>query len=122
MNLSASAIRALIVVAAGAAAWAGVAASSPHAPAPGYADASQCTPIRPQQVVQTKAKTVSLAFLVDANGEVQDTRLIRSSGQQELDQATLDAFRRCTFHPSVFRGQPQRSWVMLSYRWELPID
>ncbi|MGV7207075.1 energy transducer TonB [Oxalobacteraceae bacterium A2-2] len=72
--------------------------------------------------VQTKAKTVSLALLVGANGEVQDARLTRSSGLQELDQATLDAFRRCTFHATLFRGQPQLPWVMLSYRWELPKD
>lgn len=85
----------------------------------GYADTQACEPVRPEGAEKnTKTRKVSFAFLIGPDGEIQQSKLTRSSGDKLLDQATLEAWQKCTFHPAAVAGHTQISWVMLSYKWK----
>jgi protein TonB len=58
--------------------------------------------------------TVVVKALVDKEGLVRDTRLLRSSGFDELDRAALDAAMLCRYSPAIQNGLPKAIWV--SYR------
>ena len=88
----------------------------------GYADTQACEPIRPENAVKNKnSSTVKLAFLIGVDGNIQQSKLTKSIGDKILDQAALDAWTKCTFHPASTRGHAQVSWVMLSYKWKAVI-
>jgi TonB family protein len=72
-----------------------------------------CPPIQPQGAAK---KAPSFAFLIDANGEVVQSKITKSSGDKGFDQYALQAFQKCTFHPATFQGKSEMSWVMLSYK------
>jgi len=93
-------------------------ASAQSAIVKGYADIDHCVPVRPDSVVEDgKPKAVSFAFLIGEDGKVQKTKVTKSSGNKQLDEAALVVFENCKFYPSLAYGQPQISWVMLTYRW-----
>jgi protein TonB len=56
--------------------------------------------------------------LVDADGTVADTRVLKSSGSAILDQAAMDAARRAKFSPAQFQGEPARVWVSIPYMFK----
>ncbi|HZV66742.1 MAG TPA: energy transducer TonB [Telluria sp.] len=82
-----------------------------------YADTEGCTPVRPQDAAKNEAGTVRVSFLVGADGAVQKSKIVKSSGYKDLDVATHEAYGKCTFHPAVARGQAQMSWIILEYKW-----
>ena len=55
--------------------------------------------------------TVTLWVLVDASGQVEDVRALRSSGQPELDRAAMDAIRRSRYSPARRAGAAVPSWT-----------
>jgi TonB family protein len=84
---------------------------------PTYADMQTCPPIQPQNVARAiHQKIPSFAFLIDANGEVVQSKLTKSSGDKDFDKDALQAFQKCTFHPATFHGKSEMSWVMLSHK------
>lgn len=60
---------------------------------------------------------VKLAVLVDAKGNVQDTKVISSSGHIALDKASLRASTACKFKPSSNGAEPV--WAQVQYKWVL---
>lgn len=64
--------------------------------------------------------TVYIAVLVTEDGNVNTVQLVLSSGVSALDNAALDAARRCRFKPGIHNGEPVMFWTTLSY--EFPLD
>lgn len=82
-----------------------------------YADMQTCPPIQPQDAARAiDQKTPSFAFLIDANGEVVQSKITKSSGDKHFDEEALHTFQKCTFHAATFQGKSEMSWVMLSYK------
>jgi D-alanyl-D-alanine endopeptidase (penicillin-binding protein 7) len=63
--------------------------------------------------------TVTVSFLVDVDGTVADSRLLRSSGFSGLDEAARSALHKCFFVPALRHGQPVREWAAVQYVWTL---
>ncbi len=60
---------------------------------------------------------VKLSVLVDAQGNVQDTKVISSSGSSALDKASLRASTSCKFQPASNGAAPV--WAQVQYKWVL---
>ena len=92
-------------------------------------------PVRTPAVVQAKAcekpeypsaslraqetGIVMLAFLIDVNGGVLESRVERSSGHRRLDDAALKALGLCKFQAATLDGKPERAWAKLEYEWKI---
>ena len=77
-------------------------------------------PDYPQSAIQAGLEgKVLLSFLVDVRGAVKDGRVLRSSGHRELDQAALDALKRCQFQPAEANGKAIERWSPVMYVWTL---
>jgi D-alanyl-D-alanine endopeptidase (penicillin-binding protein 7) len=61
--------------------------------------------------------TVTLSFLVDTNGTVLDSRVLRSAGFRDLDKAAQAALNLCRFSPAIRHGRPVRTWAPVQYVW-----
>jgi D-alanyl-D-alanine endopeptidase (penicillin-binding protein 7) len=88
---------------------------------PPIADFSSCRkPIYPQaDITAGHEGTVTVSFLVDTNGTVADSRLLRSSGFSGLDKAAQTALNKCRFNPAMKHGRPVREWTAVQYVWTL---
>ncbi|MCS0706467.1 energy transducer TonB [Massilia aurea] len=64
--------------------------------------------------------TTTVRFLIDIDGRVAQSNILKSSGDLSLDEAALSGLSRCRFKPAVRDGQPQRAWVPVQYVWLLP--
>jgi protein TonB len=63
------------------------------------------------------AGNVKLAVLVDAKGNVKDTKVISSSGYVALDKASQRASAGCKFKPATNGSEPV--WAQVQYNWVL---
>lgn len=63
--------------------------------------------------------TVVLRFLVGADGSVQSSQLLSSSGFERLDSAAKEAFMKCKFTPGTIDGVSVSSWVRQPFTWRL---
>lgn len=63
--------------------------------------------------------TVTLNFLIDAEGKVVESRVEASSGVERLDEAARKALSLCKFIPGTVDGKPEQSWHKLKYVWKL---
>ncbi|MGJ9420702.1 energy transducer TonB [Massilia sp. CMS3.1] len=63
--------------------------------------------------------TTTIRFLIDTDGSVAQSNILKSSGDLSLDEAALSALSKCRFKPAVKDGQPQRAWVPVQYVWSL---
>jgi TonB family protein len=61
---------------------------------------------------------VTLKLLIDADGAVVDSRVLRSSGHEALDEAARVAMLKCHFNPGLKDGKPVKAWLMLQYVWK----
>ena len=62
---------------------------------------------------------VTLGFLVNENGKVKDSKVIKSSGFTTLDEAARSALAQCSFQPAVKKGKAVQDWTKVQYVWEL---
>jgi bla regulator protein blaR1 len=60
---------------------------------------------------------VTLSFLVGTDGNVAQSRVLRSSGYRELDEAARTAIEKCQFKPATAQGVPVETWVPVQYLW-----
>lgn len=82
--------------------------------------ASCAKPQYPQADLQAAHQgTVTLGFLVDENGRVQDSKVTTSSGFTTLDEAAREALVKCGFRPALDNGKPVQQWTQLKYVWTL---
>jgi len=63
--------------------------------------------------------TVNLAFLVTAEGMAADAKVVKSSGQRDLDETARDAIKLCKFTPATKNGKPVQDWTHVQYVWTL---
>ena len=63
--------------------------------------------------------TTQLALLIGTDGVVQASRLERSSGYPQLDEAARAALGACRFAPALQDGVPLQQWARTRYAWQL---
>lgn len=77
-------------------------------------------PQYPQTDVQARHEgVVTVGFLVDATGRVQDSKVAESSGFPGLDEAARTSLANCSFQPALEHGKPVQQWTMVKYVWTL---
>jgi TonB family protein len=88
--------------------------------------------VKPPQIVQKAAPvypasardnkiegTVIVNTVIDEQGNVQDPKVATSSGNEDLDQAALDAVSQWTFRPATLDGKPVAVFYTLTIRFAL---
>ena len=85
------------------------------------ADFQSCArPQYPAESLKNKREgTVSLSFLVGADGTVRDAKVIGSAGDPALDEAARSALVSCRFHAARIGGKPVEAWTKVQYVWSL---
>jgi protein TonB len=63
--------------------------------------------------------TVSLRFLVGADGKVVQSEIEKTSGFKRLDEAARAGLSKCTFKPATVDGKPEQAWASMKYTWRL---
>lgn len=77
-------------------------------------------PAWPEAALQEKRQgAVALAFEVDADNTVLDSRVTGSSGHPDLDEAARAGLAKCRFKAATQDGAPVRGWAKLTYKWKL---
>lgn len=72
-----------------------------------------------EAIEKAQSGTVRLALLIDAQGRVVESRVVRSSKAPALDRASREAIASCQFIPATRNGVAAQGWVMLNYIWTL---
>jgi len=105
--------------------WAGAAGADQAMPvkraadAPGMIRTDTCSrPAYPGQEFRQHRGIVTLRLLLGADGKVKQSSIARSSGSPELDEATLAAIGKCSFHPPMVNGKPVDAWIHFQYEWK----
>jgi protein TonB len=70
-----------------------------------------------KRMEETGATT--LAFLIDLDGRVIESKVEQSSGHPRLDEAARDAMSACKFKPGTIDNKPERVWARLRWVWKL---
>jgi protein TonB len=77
-------------------------------------------PVYPVAARQEKREgTVAFDFLVDAQGTMTGSRIAKSSGSADLDEAAHSAIKLCKFSPAIEQGKPVPATVKVQYVWTL---
>ena len=77
-------------------------------------------PVWPQGALEAKhSGTVTLALLVGEDGSIQQSKVTKSSGHEDLDEAARTSIAKCKFVPGKLRGKPQEAWLQMQYVWTL---
>ena len=63
--------------------------------------------------------TVTLRFLIGADGRVLQAEIDKTSGYARLDEAARNALAKCQFRPGTVDGKPEQSWASIRYAWRL---
>lgn len=84
-------------------------------------DANACAkPEYPPAALRAnESGVVALAFLIEVDGRVVDSRVERSSGFRRLDEAARKALGLCQFRPATLNGVAERSWAKIEYEWRI---
>lgn len=61
--------------------------------------------------------TVTVAYLVDTDGKVLQSKILESSGAARVDRASVRAGARCKFQPGARDGQAAMAWAKVKYSW-----
>ncbi len=84
-------------------------------------DRSSCEPPKYPKaaLINEESGTVSMGFLVGADGKVSETKVEKSSGSRSLDKAATTALALCKFKPGTKDGKPDAVWVKIDFTWKL---
>ena len=63
--------------------------------------------------------TVTLKFLIAADGRVVQSEVVKSSGFRDLDKAAQNGIGKCRFKPGMTDGKPEQAWMQMQYVWTL---
>lgn len=100
----------------------------PAAPAPAPATAVIGTPARancetpPYPAAARRAGetgVVRLNVLINADGRILESKMARTSGSKRLDEAAKEGLSGCKPKPAIVDGKPERSWVIVEFRFSL---
>jgi len=61
--------------------------------------------------------SVTVAYLVDTDGKVLQSKVLESSGAPRIDRASVRAGSRCKFQPGNRDGQAALAWAKVKYSW-----
>ncbi|MET3134387.1 protein TonB [Oxalobacteraceae bacterium GrIS 1.11] len=87
---------------------------------PASFDAKNCKADYPKASLMNEEQgTVSMLFLVAADGGVLESKVEKSSGFKNLDKAAIKAISACKFKPGSKDGKPEQSWTKVDYAWKL---
>lgn len=88
---------------------------------PPVVDAKACDkPEYPSASVRAQETgIVLLAFLIDVDGKVMESKVERSSGYRRLDESARNALGLCRFKAAMTDGKPERAWAKIEYEWKL---
>lgn len=73
----------------------------------------------PEAVKKGETGVTELAFLVSKQGRITQSKVIKSSGSAQLDQAALKQLGTCKVQVATMQGKPVESWLKLAYEWKL---
>jgi TonB family protein len=77
-------------------------------------------PVYPVEAIRNEWTGVStVAFLIGVDGLVKNTKILRSSGHDILDEAAKEALSLCHFKPATVDGKPVAAWQPVQYVWTL---
>lgn len=75
-------------------------------------------PVYPEAAKQEKRQgKVLLAFHIGADSTVLESKVKRSSGHADLDEAARVGLSKCKFRPSMQNGIAVLGWAESEYRW-----
>ena len=63
--------------------------------------------------------TVTLGFNISVDGKPVASRVDKSSGHDDLDQAARAGIEQCRFRPGTKNGKPVETWMKMQYVWML---
>lgn len=88
---------------------------------PAVVDSRNCEkPEYPRKSLRNEETgTVTLQFLIGLDGRVVESKIDKSSGSRDLDNAARAALSLCKFKPGTVDGKPQQSWTKMQYVWKL---
>lgn len=91
-----------------------------HADKPAFDPTGCVRPVWPPGALEAKhAGTVTLALLVGEDGKIQQSKVTKSSGHEDLDEAARVSISKCKFKPAELRGKPMEAWLQMQYVWSL---
>ena len=73
----------------------------------------------PKALRNEETGTVTLQFLIGIDGRVVESKVDKSSGYRDLDNAAKNALSLCKFIPGTTDGKPEQSWTKMQYVWKL---
>ena len=73
----------------------------------------------PASLRSQEAGVVTLAFLIEVDGKVLESKIEKSSGYRRLDDAASKALGLCKFQPALIDGKPEKSWARIEYEWRI---
>ena len=87
---------------------------------PAVFDAKSCKTEYPKSSLMNEEQgTVSMSFLVAADGAVTEAKLEKTSGFKNLDKAAIKSISACKFKPGTKDGAPAPTWTKVDYAWKL---
>ncbi|MES2018983.1 MAG: energy transducer TonB [Pseudomonadota bacterium] len=82
--------------------------------------ASCAKPMYPADAIKTnRVGTVTLGFEIGTDGKVIDSKVEKSSGHADLDEAAQTAIKLCKFEAATQDGKPVQEWMKMQYVWSL---
>ena len=86
-----------------------------------HADLTSCAkPAWPDGAVKRNEQgTVTLGFEVGADDKLKNSKVLKSSGFADLDEAARDAIAKCTFKAATQAGKQVASNLKVQYVWSL---
>ena len=84
-------------------------------------DSKSCDPPKYPKaaLMNEETGTVTMGFLVGADGKVVESKVEKSSGSKSLDKAALSALSQCKFKPGTKDGKPDQVWAKVDFVWKL---
>jgi TonB family protein len=84
-------------------------------------DWKQCAvPVYPKSALRNSEEgMVFIGVQVDDSGAVLDSKILVSSGSAALNEAALQAFRKCRHTPGTVNGQAVTMWTSIQYLWSI---
>ncbi|MFS2006513.1 M56 family metallopeptidase [Duganella sp. CT11-25] len=77
-------------------------------------------PLWPEGAIAAqRTGTVTLSFVVGTDGKAKKSKVRKSSGHQDLDEAARTGIEKCTFKPATKAGKPIEATTMMQYVWLL---
>ena len=116
----------ILAVAGCAAPTAATAPPAPVAPAieatPAHIVLGSCAqkPVYPEAARrENRQGKVAVSFHIDVDNGVIASKVVRSSGHADLDEAARVGLAKCKFKAATQNGSPVREWAPVQYVWSI---